>query len=436
MRVRRQPAEPAGGRGSLAPVLGRSPNTRRAAPLLAALTAALAALPAAAAASPQSDLQKSLERSMRSAGSSGAYVHDLDTGQRLFSWNPANRRVLASNTKLFTIGATLATQGIGGKLATTAMTGHALDGKGVLDGNLYMVGGGDPAFGDRSYVRAKYGSDDDATVEQLAKRLYDAGLREVRGRVVGDESLYDSRRSGPAEGYRASADVGGPLGALVYDHGRDSSGHFQTNPPEYAAARLTDALRNRGVTVRKSARAGTAPSGALELARVESLRMSRLAELTGKPSDNFFAELFAKGIGGGTTAGGAKAIVRFAKQRGVTVRLSDGSGLSHSNQAAPQAVVRYLVKERTEPEANALFGALPIAGVDGTLAQRMTSGPAYRHCRAKTGTLRGVSALSGYCRTRGGHTLFFSILMNGQGSDSYAHSLQDRMAQAIAGYAG
>jgi D-alanyl-D-alanine carboxypeptidase/D-alanyl-D-alanine-endopeptidase (penicillin-binding protein 4) len=164
--------------------------------------------------------------------------------------------------------------------------------------------------------------------------------------------------------------------------------------------------------------------------------MRRLAELTGLPSDNLFAELFAKGLGGGTTAGGAKAIVRFATGRGAKVHLSDGSGLSRDDQAAPREVVRYLLAERSAPEGDALYSAIPTAGVNGTLRSRMRSGAAHGNCHAKTGTLHGVSTLSGYCRSRGGHTLVFSILMNGQSSDSYAHSLQDRMAQAIAGYDG
>ena len=199
---------------------------------------------------------------------------------------------------------------------------------------------------------------------------------------------------------------------------------------------MTDALRKAGVKVKKSATSGQAPSDATELARVESLKMSKLAQLTATPSDNFFAEELAKGLGGGTTAGGARAVVRFARSRGARVRLADGSGLSRSDRAAPQQVVRYLVKERSQPEYRALYGALPIAGVNGTLFDRMRSGRAHKHCRAKTGTLNGVSALSGYCSSRGGHTLVFSILMNGV-SDLYrAHSLQDRMAQSIAGYSG
>jgi D-alanyl-D-alanine carboxypeptidase/D-alanyl-D-alanine-endopeptidase (penicillin-binding protein 4) len=254
--------------------------------------------------------------------------------------------------------------------------------------------------------------------------------------VVGDESLYDSRRSGPAEGYAASAEVGGPLTALVYNHGLMSNGYFQRDPPAYAAGRLDSALRGVGIEVGKDPKSGRAPSGAEELGRTKSLPIARIAALTAQPSDNFFAELLAKGLGGGTTAGGARALERFADDRGADVNLSDGSGLSRSNKASPQELVRYLHHEMDAPEFPAFYDALPTAGVSGTLADRMESGPAHRHCHAKTGTLYGVSALSGYCDARGGSRLIFSILMNGVSSDSDAHSIQDRMARSIANYDG
>jgi serine-type D-Ala-D-Ala carboxypeptidase/endopeptidase (penicillin-binding protein 4) len=421
---------------SLAPIKRRSPPHRLIAALLAAVALAVGA-PSAALASPESGLRKSLSRAMANAGpNAGAYVRDAESGHRLFAWARSTRRILASNTKIFTIGTALGRRGPDGTLVTRAAANGPLDPvTGTLDGSLYLIGGGDPTFGSRAYVRSEYGGGG-ATVEKLAKKLYDAGLRVVRGRVVGDESLFDSRRSGPAEGYAASAEVGGPLTALTYNHGLMSNGYFQKNPPSYTAGRLTDALQKLGVRVRKSAKSGRAPSDAVELARVRSLPMSRIAELTALPSDNFFAELLAKGLGDGTTAGGARTIVRFVKRRGAVIRLSDGSGLSRSDQAAPQEVVRFLDHEQEEPEFPAFYSALPIAGVNGTLYNRMESGPAHHNCHAKTGTLTGVSALSGYCESRGGKTLIFSILMNGVSSDSYARSLQDKMAQSMANYKG
>jgi D-alanyl-D-alanine carboxypeptidase/D-alanyl-D-alanine-endopeptidase (penicillin-binding protein 4) len=411
-----------------------SPFSRRTGALLATVVALAA--PAAAPASSESGLRKSLARAMKSAGpDSGAFVRDGDTGGRLFAWSHTRLRILASNTKLFTSSAALALNGPDATIPTSAMAAHALRASGSIGGNLYLVGGGDPAFGSRDFVRATYGGGG-ATAEKLAQKLHDAGLRVVHGRVVGDESLYDSRRSGPAENYLASGEVGGPLSALAYNHGLTSSGHFQTDPPAYAADRFTDALRNVGVKVEKSARAGQAPSGAAELGRTNSLPMSRLVELTLPLSDNFFAELFAKGLGGGTTAGGADSIVQFVKERGAKVRLADGSGLSRSDQAAPQELVHFLDAEQHAPEFGALFSALPIAGVNGTLSGRMRSGYAHNNCRAKTGTLHDVSNLSGYCKARSGHTLVFSILINHVSSISHAESLQDKMAQSMAKYKG
>jgi D-alanyl-D-alanine carboxypeptidase/D-alanyl-D-alanine-endopeptidase (penicillin-binding protein 4) len=396
-----------------------------------------AGVPASASASPESGLARSLSRVMRSSWpASGAYVVDADSGRRLFAWSSSKRRILASNTKLFTTGAALAKRGPRGTIATKVLIGAEVDAQGGLDGNLFLRGGGDPAFASSAYARSEYGSASGATVERLAQAVKDAGVRVVSGAVVGDESLFDSRRGGPAEGYAASGEVEGPLSALVYNHGLTSKGRFQADPPSYAAARLTDALRKQGVTVRNKARSGQTPSQAVELARVESLPMSRLAQLTAIPSDNFFAETLAKGLGGGSTSGGARAIVRFARKRGAKIRLADGSGLSRSDQAAPRYVVRYLTKVRKRREGDALYSALPIAGVNGTLYDRMRSGRAHRHCRAKTGTLIGVSTLSGYCRSRGGHTLAFSILMNGVSDIYRAHALQDRMAQSIASYSG
>ena len=370
---------------------------------------------------------------MESAGAySGAFVRDGDNGERLFAWEHTKPRILASNTKLFTVGAALATRGPDGKLRTRAAAAHPLNqATGVVRGNLYLIGGGDPAFGSKAFVGQEYGGG--ATVEQLARRLRDAGLREVRGRVVGDESLFDSRRSGPGTD---PVEVGGVLSALAFNHGLTLSRKLQSDPPAYAASKLTDALRGAGVKVGKPARQGTAPAGAAELAHADSLPVERLAELTLPPSDNYFAELLAKGLGTGTTASGASAVVDFARERGAKLKLSDGSGLSRSDQAAPQELVQFLDHEQDAPEYGALFSAMPIAGVNGTLAGRMRSGYAHHNCRAKTGTLIDVSALSGYCKSRGGHTLVFSILMNRVSSVSDAESLQDKMAQSMAKYNG
>jgi D-alanyl-D-alanine carboxypeptidase/D-alanyl-D-alanine-endopeptidase (penicillin-binding protein 4) len=164
--------------------------------------------------------------------------------------------------------------------------------------------------------------------------------------------------------------------------------------------------------------------------------MERLAKLTNKPSDNFFAETLLKDLalqarGRGTTAGGAKIAAGFARRVGSSARLVDGSGLSRGNRASPYRVVRLLAAMRRRDEYDAFVESLPIAGKDGTLYDRMRSGAARRRCRGKTGTLSDVSALSGYCEARSGDTYAYSILMNGMYPAS-ARAIQDRMVQAIA----
>jgi serine-type D-Ala-D-Ala carboxypeptidase/endopeptidase (penicillin-binding protein 4) len=384
----------------------------------------------------QADLKSSLTRYMRLAGSSsGAYVVNLSNGARVFSWKASTPRILASNTKLFTSSAALARFGTDGTLGTEVLGDGELDENGVWRGNLYLRGGGDPTFGSSAYTRRFYGGG--ATVQQLAKLIDRAGVERVTGRVLGDESRQDSLRGGPDSGYGVSIWVG-PLSALSYNRGLANEGGsaFQTNPPAFAAARLDDALEARGIAVRRSPSARRAPGGLDVIASVDSPPMGRIVKLMDKPSDNFFAELLAKDIamqvnGRGTTSAGAALVSGFARKLGARARLVDGSGLSRGNRASPYRVVRLLTAMAQRDEYPALLDALPIAGRDGTLVDRMRSGPARSHCHAKTGTLSDVSALSGYCEARSGDVYGFSFLMN-RINPTTARRLQDRMAQQLA----
>jgi serine-type D-Ala-D-Ala carboxypeptidase/endopeptidase (penicillin-binding protein 4) len=408
-------------------------------PALAGLLLAACAIPASAGAAPS--LRERLAGNMRLAGSaSGAYVYNATDRRTVLRWRYGTPRILASNTKLFTTAAALARFGTAGTLGTEVRGVGSLDVEGVWHGNLYLHGGGDPTFGSRSFVRRAYGRG--ATVETLAQRLESAGIAKVTGRVYGDESRFDSRRGGPDSGYRTSIYVG-PLSALAYNRGlaRERGSSFQTNPPLFAAAQLDAALERRGIRVGRAPRATLTPADAEVLASIDSPSIARLARLTNKPSDNFFAETLLKDLGAqpgrrGTTARGARVAARFARRIGGRPRrLVDGSGLSRSNRASPYRVGRLLLAMRERDEFSAFFGSLSIAGRDGTLAHRMRRGAAHRRCRGKTGTLSNVSALSGYCTARSGDVYVFSILMN-HVSPVSARRLQDHMAQAIAGVRG
>ncbi|HZG50145.1 MAG TPA: D-alanyl-D-alanine carboxypeptidase/D-alanyl-D-alanine-endopeptidase [Thermoleophilaceae bacterium] len=408
---------------------------RRIAVLLVAL---LTAAPSAAAA--DEILVKRLARQMRAVGvHSGAYVVNLSSGEPVFRWRQGTARVLASNTKLFTTAAALARFGAEGTLGTEVLGVGALDAGGVYRGDLYLRGGGDPSFGSARYAVRYYGSPG-ASVEELAALLDAAGIERVSGGVRGDESAFDPLRGGPESGFGVSPWVG-PLSGLSFNRGfADERGRsWQLDPPTFAAGRLEAALEARGIAVRSAPRAGVTPGQARVLASVDSPSMERLVRITNKPSDNFFAEMLLKGLalqaeGLGTTAGGARLAAGYARRLGSGVRLLDGSGLSRGNRASPRQVVRLLAElyERDqELYGDAFIDSLPIAGQDGTLAERMRRGAARWRCRGKTGTLSNVSALSGYCEARSGDTYAYSILMNFVYPPG-ARRLQDAMLQAIA----
>jgi D-alanyl-D-alanine carboxypeptidase/D-alanyl-D-alanine-endopeptidase (penicillin-binding protein 4) len=393
--------------------------------------AAVLALPAGAWAG----LSSSLKRHMRGAGAySGALVVDATTGKTLFAWKSSVPRVLASNSKLFTTAAALDRFGVDGTFTTEVVADTPISADGVLPGDLWLRGGGDPAFGTLAYVRRHYGPTA-SSVEHLVDQLDGLGLTAVRGGVHGDESAFDAVRGVRDSGYGTSPWVG-PLSALTLNHGYDGR-RFQSNPATFAAGVFRKTLRADGISPGHAAAREAAPSNASVIASVASPPMSVLVRLTNKDSDNFFAETLVKDIGHdasgvGTTSAGVKVIRSFASSVGSRVVLADGSGLDRGDRASPRDVVQLLMAERARPEYTAFFGSLPIAGVDGTIHDRMRSGPAKRNCRAKTGSLIGVSALSGYCTTRSGRDVAFSFLMNGV-STYYARRIQDRMAQAIAG---
>lgn len=405
--------------------------------LLLALLALVAAPAGAAAQSADRALSRTLAQNMRAAGPySGAYVLNATDRRTLFKWRSDTRRVLASNAKIFTAAATLDQLGPDTTLPTVVLGDGVHQANGTWRGDLYLRGGGDPTFGSAAFNQRNYRQA--ATAEALADAVAAAGIRRVTGRVYGDESRFDALRGGPYSAFRTSIYVG-PLSALAYNRGfaNDRGSAYQANPPAFAAARFDALLESRKISVRGKPAAGAAPRNAVELAQVQSPPVDELVRRMMKPSDNFFAEMLLKRIGGtpGTTRGGTRAAVRHARSLRSRVRLADGSGLARGNQASPRAVGRMLDALRDRSNFPAFERSLPVAGRDGTLHDRMRRGAARGRCRAKTGTLSNVSTLSGYCRSRSGDTLVFSFLMNGV-SPSGARRLQDRMTQALAAYRG
>jgi len=388
--------------------------------LLALLLPVLAALlPAAPAAAADAGLQARLDRALTAAGgASGALVVDLASGEVVAARRADVSRVPASIEKLYTTASALLALGPDATLSTEVLGEREPDPLGTLRGDLYLRGGGDPTLGAPQ-------------VAWLARMVATgSGLELVTGSVRGDESLFDARRGGPSSGLGFSPDIGRELSALSYRSGPRS-------PARAAAAALTLALRAAGVTVRGPAGVGTAPLDASLLAEVPSPPLSALAALVNRPSDNFMAETLVKLLGAqlgerGSTREGLDVVRATLAELGVRPRLADGSGLSRANRTTPRQVVRLLEAVAAGPVGDALRRSLPVAGRSGTLARRMRRTAAQGRCAAKTGTLRSISALAGYCRTRGGARVAFALLFNAVDVTA-ARRAQDRVAIALAG---
>jgi serine-type D-Ala-D-Ala carboxypeptidase/endopeptidase (penicillin-binding protein 4) len=396
--------------------------------LIAALLLAAALTPAAALAGGPAATRAALASQMRFAGGgSGAYAVDLDSGRTIYASRADTARTPASVEKLYTTSTALTLYGVDGHLTTHVLGDVGVDPGGVLIGNLYLRGGGDPNFGTRQ-------------AEQLADQLVlDSGLREITGRVIGDESAFDSLRGPPSEGYRTTNEVG-PLSALTFNRGRTGARrpYWQTSPPLVAARAFQRALERRDVVIGGAARTGRTQPAALPLAEQPSMTIAELARVTNRPSDNFNAETLIKALGaefgtGGTTAAGAVVVRRTMAGFGVRPRVADGSGLSRSDRTTPRQVVRLLQHMAADQAGPAFETSLAVAGRNGTLVHRMRSSAARDRCHAKTGTLNYVSALAGYCQSTAGARVAFAFLMNGVNVYA-AHQLQDRMAAALARY--
>jgi D-alanyl-D-alanine carboxypeptidase/D-alanyl-D-alanine-endopeptidase (penicillin-binding protein 4) len=380
---------------------------------LAVTATALALGPAAHAASLTSDLRL---LSHEAGGRGGFAVLDGRTGRTLAASGDRGIHPLGSTTKLVTTATALDVLGRNATLTTTVLVVGAVDATGTLTGDLILRGGGDPLLGE-------------AGLATLADAVQAAGITKVTGSVVGDESLFDTLRGGPATQGAFDLNIGGALGALAYDRGRRvAGGPIQADPARAATFRFDDVLEARGVTLRGGPKAGPTPAGATPLGTT-STPLPVVIKAINKPSDDFGAEMLAKAVGAaaggaGTTAAGASVI---SARSGFA--LVDGSGVDEHSAGSARALARFVRAHRRDP---VLAASLPVAGIDGTLRDRMTHGRARGRCRAKTGSLpqHKVSALAGWCTDRG-RTIVFAFLREGIDSESSAKGVEDQMVRRL-----
>ena len=390
----------------------------------------LAALPAAASAQTRADtsLQRKLAKALAvphvPRTGSAALAVELDSGRAVFTRNVATALAPASTEKLPVTYAALALLGAGFRIETDVL-GEGEQVGSVWRGDLVLQGHGDPTLST-------------AGLRRLATQLQAAGLRRVSGSIVGDESWFDARRTAP--GWKPSfyIDESPPLSALVVDRAR-YAGHVSRDPALAAGLLFRDALRAAGISVGGQVVTGRADANAFPLAFTDSPTLGAIVRFMDRESDNFTAEVLLKELGAvsagsGTTAAGAEVVTRQLAAANVPlggVRIVDGSGLSLLDRLTVAALVGTLQAAWADQRVRApLLAALPVAGVNGTLEDRMRSGPARGNVLAKTGTTDEASALAGFVRDR----YVFAVLHNGHPlAYSWARMAQDRFATVLAG---
>ena len=428
----------------------------------------------------RSSLDALLSEADRAQYNTGLVVYDLTADSMVCNYNGNKLMRPASNQKLFTAISALSLLGPNHEYRTVMChTGSVVDS--VLRGDVYVIGDFDPmlAYSD---------------LKDMSRRIQSLGIKRIEGKIYADVSMKDTLAMGsgwcwddvpddtfpylsPLSFNRGCATVEvrggkgrfvvptsymeivnkGGSGSLVIDrdwqvnsntfvvsgNGTGSATLNVYHPDLYFVCTLTDLLREEGVTF-----ASARPYGIAECPSRDTVQLMTLTHTIGqvlqrmmKKSDNLYAETMfyqlanEKARKGATRKEAAEQMTSVLIKAGGNadqIEIADGSGVSLYDYITPEAQVlllKYAYANRTMYDW--LYPSLPIAGVDGTLKSRMTSGTAYRNVHAKTGTVRGTSCLSGYLTAANGHVLAFSIMNNGLHKSAVGRDFQDRVCQAL-----
>jgi D-alanyl-D-alanine carboxypeptidase/D-alanyl-D-alanine-endopeptidase (penicillin-binding protein 4) len=337
-----------------------------------------------------------------SSAQTGAVVYDLETGDVVFALHATQPLHPASNEKLGTTLAALTALGPSFRIETDVLGSGTQNGS-TWKGNIVLKGYGDPTLSA-------------ADLTSLAQQVAGAGITHVTGAVIGDESWFDTRRVGAGWKPEFYLHESPALSALIVDRGWN--GRAEAEPALSAAQLFRNDLVAAGVSVGGQPRTGVAPANATALGYVSSAPVASLVRFMDLESDNVTAEMLLKEVGAvqrgvGTAGAGAAETRALLEDAGVPlagVRIADGSGLSLIDRWTATGFATALRQMWLDPDLRPYITAsLPVAGVSGTLAWRMRTGPADGFVRAKTGTTDKSSALSGFV----GDRYVFSVLENG-----------------------
>ena len=345
----------------------------------------------------------------------GLMVYDLNADTVCYKYNERQLMRPASCMKLVTSITALDQLGPQYDFKTSVYYTGTIKGH-TLVGNIYCVGGFDPTLtiGD---------------VTDMALSVQQLGIDSIAGKLVADRTMKEALDYG--EGW-CWDDENPMLNALSI--GRKYN-FLETFAEEVARAGIN--LERVQLTE------GRVPQNAQLIATFRH-NISQILDRMMKKSDNFYAEsMFYQ-----TAASARKGLARARDARDITKRLiarlglgdnpykiADGSGLSLYNYVSTELLCTLLRHAWRSPSIqDALLPSLPIAGVDGTLKDRMKKTSAQGNVRAKTGTVTGISSLAGYCTAANGHQLCFAIINQGIMRAAAGKAFQDRVCKVLCDY--
>ena len=341
----------------------------------------------------------------------GLMVYDLTADSAIYCHN--ERQLLRPASTMKVVTPIAAIDRLGGPFqfkTTLSYTGAIEDG--VLNGDVYLVGGFDPRFN----------SDDMGSFVDGIRRM---GIDTIRGRIVADKSMKDADMLG--EGW-------------CWDDDNPVLSPLLISRRDVFVKRFVDRLRDEGVVVEADTVAGRQPGGAYEVGtRTHTIDQVLMPMM--KESDNLCAEALFYQLGASTgahpaTARDARTVVRRLVEkvglRPSDYRIADGSGLSLYNYVTAELEVMLLryAYQNTNIYMH-LLPSLPVAGEDGTLRRRMRGTFTSGNVKAKTGSVTAISSLAGYCTAANGHVLCFAIINQGIRRGSEGRAFQDRVCEAL-----
>lgn len=340
----------------------------------------------------------------------GIIIYDLTDDTCLYSMNARKTMRPASIEKIFTAITALEKYGADYQFNTSLFYKGTIENR-VFNGDILCVGGMDPLF-------------DSIDMAAFAKSIKDLGIDNIKGRLVADRSFKEPSVWGAGWSWD-DTQYNPLLTPLLYK----GSGAFL---PAFVTA-----LKDLGIGGEVAMIEKELPSEAILLCTRSHSLYDVLHEAL-KISDNLCAEAVFYNLPEkrpATCADATSEIKNLIRKLGMNpddYYIADGSGLSTYNFTTNELIINMLKYAYSNPDIyQPLLECLPIAGIDGKLEDRMNGTYAEGRVFAKTGTLTGSSALSGYCNLPNGHDLCFSMISSGYVSLDYIRKFQDNICVAI-----